>query len=172
MTTHQPEITIVAAVTRDGGLGRKGELLFRISADMKHFKSITMGKPIIMGRKTFESFPNGALPGRRNIVITSRRDYAAPDIFRASSVEEAVNLTGDAGEAMVIGGGEVYRQFMPSASALELTVIDADAPADTDTFMPEINPEEWSVESESEPQTDPRSGVTYRFIRLHRKTQP
>lgn len=162
------KVTIIAAMTRDGGLGHKGELLYRISADMKHFKSITMGKPIVMGRKTFESFPNGALPGRRNIVVTSNRDYEAPGIETAESPAEALRLTAEAEETMVIGGGEIYRQMMPSATTLELTVIDADAPADTDTFMPEISPDEWNVAEVSDPQTDPRTGATFRFVRYTR----
>lgn len=162
-----PKIVIVAAMTRDGGLGRKGELLYRISADMKHFKTITMGKPIVMGRKTFESFPNGALPGRQNIVITSDRSYSAPDISVAHSCDEALALAGDA-DVMIIGGGEVYRQMMPKASVLELTVIDVDAPADTDTFMPAIDLDEWTCADESEPAVDPKSGVSYRFVRYVR----
>lgn len=163
-----PKITIVAAMTRDGGLGRKGELLYRISADMKHFKAVTMGKPIVMGRKTFESFPNGALPGRRNIVITSDYGYSAPGISVAHSREEALSLAGDVEEVMIIGGGEVYRQMMPEASVLELTVIDADAPSDADTFMPSIDFDEWTCVDESESAVDPKSGVSYRFVRYVR----
>lgn len=163
-----PKITIIAAMTRDGGLGRKGELLYRISADMKHFKAVTAGKPIVMGRKTFESFPNGALPGRQNIVITSDRSYDAPGISVAHSCDEALSMAGYAEEVMVIGGGEVYRQMMTKASVLELTVIDADAPADTDTFMPAINFDEWTCGSMTEPVTDPKSGVSYRFVRYVR----
>ncbi len=164
-----PKITIIAAITRDGGLGREGKLLYHISDDLKHFKRVTMGKPIIMGRKTFESFPNGALPGRRNIVITTRPDYSAPDILTAYSVDEALRLASDCEEAMVIGGGEVYRQMLPSADCLELTVIDADAPDDTDTFMPTIDPEQWITEHATDPATDPRTGVSYRFITLRRR---
>ena len=82
-------ITIIAAITRDNALGRRGELIYRFSADMKHFKSLTMGHPIIMGRKTFESFPKGALPGRRNVVISRNAAYSAPGIEVFSSLDEA-----------------------------------------------------------------------------------
>ncbi|MCM1505085.1 MAG: dihydrofolate reductase [Muribaculum sp.] len=165
----RPKVTVIAAMTRDGGLGRAGQLLYHISDDLKHFKRVTMGKPIIMGRRTFESFPNGALPGRRNIVVTTRADYSASGIMTAGSVEEALRLASDCEEAMVIGGGEIYRQMMPLATSLELTVIDADAPEGTDTFMPAIDPSQWSEESASEPAVDPRTGVSYRFITLRRK---
>ena len=101
MTTR---ISIIAAVTRDGGLGHKGNLLYRISDDMKHFKAVTMGKPIIMGRKTFESFPKGALPGRRNIVVTRRGDYIAEGADTAKSVAEAVALCAPKERPVIIGG--------------------------------------------------------------------
>lgn len=83
-------ISIIVAMTRSGAIGRKGDLLYHISADLKRFKSITMGKPVIMGRKTFESLPGGPLPGRRNIVVTRRKDYPADGIDTAGSLEEAL----------------------------------------------------------------------------------
>lgn len=165
MTTR---ISIIAAVTRDGGLGHKGNLLYRISDDMKHFKAVTMGKPIIMGRKTFESFPKGALPGRRNIVVTRNASYNAPGIEIATSLDEAINMTAASDEAMIIGGGEIYRQAMPHASRIYLTQIDADYP-DADTRFPEIDATRWDVTQQSEAATDPRSGVNYRFVTLDRK---
>lgn len=162
------KVTIIAAVARGGAIGRKGDLLFHISDDLKRFKAVTMGKPVIMGRKTFESFPNGALPGRRNIVITRRKDYAAPGIETASSLDEALGLVDGVEEAMILGGGEIYRQAFPLADTLRLTMIDADV-ADADTFMPDIDKEAWTVKEESSPRIDPRSGVTYRFVDLERR---
>lgn len=162
------KVTIIAAVARGGAIGRKGDLLYHISADLKRFKAVTMGKPVIMGRKTFESFPNGALPGRRNIVITRRKDYTAPGIETAGSLDEALRLVDGVEEAMIIGGGEIYRQAFPLASALRLTMIDADV-ADADTFMPDIDKDAWTVKEESSPCIDPRSGVTYRFVDLERR---
>ena len=104
------EIVLIAAVAADGGIGHGQNLLFRISADMRRFKELTMGHPIIMGRKTFESFPNGPLPGRKNIVITRQKGYGAgKDIVVAGSVAEALEAAG-AGVAMVIGGGEIDRK--------------------------------------------------------------
>lgn len=162
------KVTIIAAVAKGGAIGRKGDLLFHISADLKRFKSITMGKPVIMGRKTFESFPNGALPGRRNIVITRQRDYSAPGVETAASLDEAVQLVAGVDEAMIIGGGEIYRQAFPLADELRLTMIDADV-ADADTFMPAIDSEAWIEKEQSDSFTDPRSGVAYHFADFVRR---
>lgn len=162
------KVTIIAAVAKGGAIGRKGDLLFHISADLKRFKSITMGKPVIMGRKTFESFPNGALPGRRNIVITRQRDYSAPGVETAASLDEAMQLVAGVDETMIIGGGEIYRQAFPLADELCLTMIDADV-ADADTFMPAIDSEAWIEKEQSDSFTDPRSGVAYHFADFVRR---
>lgn len=162
------KVTIIAAVAKGGAIGRKGDLLFHISADLKRFKSITMGKPVIMGRKTFESSPNGALPGRRNIVITRQRDYSAPGVETAASLDEAMQLVAGVDEAMIIGGGEIYRQAFPLADELRLTMIDAEV-ADADTFMPAIDSEAWIEKERSGSFTDPRSGVAYHFADFVRR---
>lgn len=159
-------ISIIVAVTRNNAIGVKGDLLYHISADLKRFKAITMGHPIIMGRKTFESFPNGPLPGRRNIVITRQEEYKRNGIEVVGSLEEALKAVEGADEAMVIGGGEIYRAAMKYASCLYLTEIDV-VRDDADTFFPAINRNEWEVVEESAVETDPRSGVPYRFVTLH-----
>ncbi|WP_295731858.1 dihydrofolate reductase [uncultured Muribaculum sp.] len=180
-----PPVTLVAAVTRDGGLGRAGELLYRISADMKHFKALTMGHPLIMGRKTFESFPSGPLPGRLNIVLTRSAMTLPEGAVAAGSPDEALRFaaeyiadktascdSADCGaemSAMVIGGGEIYRTFMPMASVLELTEIDADAPAGTDTWFPPVNPADWNTVAASAPFADQRTAVAYRFLTLRHR---
>ena len=167
-------VTMIAAVTRDGGLGRSGQLLYRISADMKHFKTLTMGHPLIMGRKTYESFPGGPLPGRLNIVLT-RGDMSLPEgAVVAHTPAEALDIAAAYAadkdvSAMIIGGGEIYRMFMPVADTLELTEIDAPAPADTDTWFPEIDPVRWCATACSGPHADPRSGVSYQFIKYLRR---
>lgn len=132
------EVCIIAAVCDNGAIGRGGDLLYRISADLKRFKALTMGHPIIMGRKTFESFPKGPLPGRRNIVISRNADYAPAGAEVYASPQAALAACANADEVFVIGGGEIYRAFMPLASRLLLTEIDA-APTDADTFFPEHN---------------------------------
>ncbi|MDE5913620.1 MAG: dihydrofolate reductase [Muribaculaceae bacterium] len=130
-------IHIIAAIDRHGAIGRNGDLLFHISADLRRFKQLTMGCPIIMGRKTFESFPKGPLPGRRNIVVTRNAEYSRPGIETASSLEQALALAADAPDVYIIGGGEIYRQAPPLATRLDLTDIDATV-TDADTFFPPI----------------------------------
>ncbi len=159
------KISIIVAVTRNNAIGGKGDLLYHISADLKRFKAITMGHPIIMGRKTFESFPNGPLPGRRNIVITRQEGYRRDGIEVVGSLEEALETVAGTDDAMVIGGGEIYRAAMKYASCLYLTEIDV-VRDDADTFFPAIIRDEWEVVEESAVETDPRSGVPYRFVTL------
>lgn len=163
-------ITLIAAVTADKyALGRKGNLLYRISPDMRHFKDTTMGHPIVMGRKTFESFPTGALPGRRNIVVSRRGLEHTEGVEVYPTPEEALAAAGtDGKEIFVIGGGEIYRHCFPVANRLVLTEIDAPTPEDADTFFPEIDKSEWRMQSDSGRLTDPKSGVNYRFICLSR----
>lgn len=163
-------ISIIVAIASDGAIGRGGDLLFPISADLKRFKAITMGHPIIMGRKTFESFPKGPLPGRLNIVVTRNADYRPEGAVTAHSLDEAINAAMATGtdEAFVIGGAQIYEQAMAHAHRLYLTRIDAYAP-DADAFFPDINAEEWSETEASPCQIDPRSGLSYRFVCLSRK---
>lgn len=161
-------ITIIAATTRDGALGKDGDMLYHISADLKRFKSLTMGHPIIMGRKTFESFPNGPLPGRRNLVVTRDSTYTHPGIETYPSLQQAIEAAGE--ETYIIGGGQIYSQAMPLADRLEITEIDANGKdAGADTFFPKIDPVRWMITSESEPITDPRSGASFRFITYRRR---
>lgn len=165
-----PTLSIVAIVARDGAIGRCGDQPFHISADFRRFKALTIGKPIVMGRKTFEALPKGALPGRRNIVVTRNKEWNAPGVETASSVEDALTLCADVPEVMIIGGGEIYRQSMPLSSRLYLTEVDATVP-DADTYFPERDPAGWEMTECSAPETDPNSGLTYRFtvyIRKHR----
>ena len=156
-------IRIIAAVTADMGLGRRGDLLYHISADLKRFKALTMGHPIVMGRHTFESFPGGALPGRRNIVITSNPAYTAPGIETCPTLEAAIEAAGR--DCFIIGGGRVYSDAMPMADELYLTHIDAPSPDGTDTYFPTVDPAVWLLAEQSPAATDPRTGVTYRFAR-------
>lgn len=134
-------ISFVVAVARNGVIGRDGGLPWHISADLRRFKEITMGKPIIMGRKTWESLPRRPLPGRRNIVITRTRDYDAPGAEVAASVAEALALCHGEPDVSVIGGGEIYRLFWPLVDRLYLTEVDLAVAGDT--FFPAVVPEEW-----------------------------
>ena len=161
-------ISIIVATAQENAIGRKGDLLCHISADLRRFKEITMGHPIIMGRKTFESFPKGPLPGRQNIVITRQSDYAKEGITVTGSFSDALAAANDADEVFVIGGGEIYREAINRASKLYLTEIDATVD-DADTFFPTIDSHQWQITEEGEWIEDERTGARYRFVCLSRR---
>lgn len=163
-------VTIIAIVASNGAIGKGGDQPFHISADFKHFKAVTLGKPVVMGRRTFEALPGGALPGRRNIVITRNGEWSAPGVETAASLERALAMCADVPEVMIIGGGEIYRSAMPLADRLMITRVDA-AVEDADTFFPEIATGEWALVEESGTMTDPRSSHTFRFVTYARTAQ-
>lgn len=133
----KPEIVLIYARAANGAIGNNGTLPWRLPADLKRFKALTTGKPMVMGRKTFDSLP-GLLPGRRHIVLSRRDGFAAEGAELAGSVDQALALAAqgnDSGEIAVIGGAAIYDLFMPMARRIELTQIHADYPGDT--FMAE-----------------------------------
>ena len=159
----EPKISIIAIVSRNGAIGRGGDQPFHISADFKRFKQITLGKPIVMGRRTFEALPAGALPGRQNIVVSRSNDFHPKGATRVGSLAEALKAAEGAEEIMIIGGGQIYAQAMPLATKLLLTEVDADV-EDADTFFPPIDKSQWREIEKSAAATDPRSGNAYRFV--------
>ena len=142
-TVKGPRIAFVVAVARNGVIGRQGVLPWRISSDLKRFKAITMGKPVIMGRKTWESLPRRPLPGRLNIVVTRDRHYQAEGAVVTASVAEALGEARqtDSDEICVIGGAEIFRQMLPMADRLYLTEVDL-AP-EGDVLFPPFDQEAW-----------------------------
>lgn len=160
--TATPRISIIAVVTTDGAIGRSGDQPVHIRDDFRRFKQLTLGHPIIMGRRTFEALPKGALPGRRNIIVTRNPLWSAPGAEASPSLADAIALCADTDEIMIIGGGEIYRQALPLAQRLLLTEVDLTVP-DADTFFPSIDPEVWHLADSSPTTTDPLSGLTYRF---------
>ena len=164
----RPEVNIIVAVATDLAIGRNGDLLFHVSADLKRFKSLTMGYPIIMGRKTFDSLPKGALPGRRNIVVSRNAAYAAPGAEVSDSLESAIALCSDAEKVFIIGGSQIYHQAVALADRLMLTRFDRTLP-EADCFFPKISPEIWQTEDCAEWQLDEKSGVKYCFENLSRR---
>lgn len=138
-----PTISLIAAVARNGAIGRGQQLLWQLPADLRHFRETTSGKAVIMGRKTWESLPTAfrPLPNRHNIVVSGNPAYLASGATLAGSLQAAIRLAGDSGEVFVIGGADLYRQSLPLAKRLYLTEVAADAPADR--FFPEISPAEW-----------------------------
>lgn len=131
------EIVLIYARAANGVIGKDGDLPWRLPADLKHFKALTMGLPMIMGRKTFDSLP-GLLPGRRHIVLTRDAGWNAEGAETAASLDEALALAGE-GTVAIIGGSAVFEAFLPRATRIELTRIHTDY--DGDTFMPELGPE-------------------------------
>ena len=142
-------IHIIAAIDQNRGLGVGGDMLYHFREDLRRFKAITMGHTLIMGRKTFDSLPGGALPGRRNIVITRNAGWQAPGAERASSLAEAIAMAGDA-EIFIIGGGQIYTQALPLADELDLTLIHSAAPV-VDTYFPEYEDKFKEVRREDYP---------------------
>ena len=136
-------LSMIAAIGKNNELGKNNDLIWHFREDMQFFKATTMGHPVMMGRKTFESLPK-ALPGRRNIVITQNREYTAEGAEVACSLEEAVALAGE-GEAFIIGGGSIYTAALPLCDKLYLTEIDAECP-EADTFFPAFDKAQYTRE--------------------------
>jgi dihydrofolate reductase len=141
---EHPPISMVVAIAENGVIGRDGDLPWRLSTDMRRFKALTLGKPIVMGRKTWESFPKRPLPGRTNIVITRQADFADAGAVVVHSLEEAITVAAAErpDEICVIGGGQVFREAMNVADILHVTHILASI--DGDTVFPRIDEDIWT----------------------------
>ena len=140
--------SIIAAVAENYAIGKDNDLLCHLPGDLKRFKQITSGNTVIMGRKTFLSLPNGALPNRRNIVISRSQNLNFKNVEIVASIEEAIKICDADKENFIIGGGEIYKQFLPFVDKIYLTKIHA--VFDGDTFFPELNCDDWNVEIEAE----------------------
>lgn len=135
------KISLIVAMAKNRVIGRRGKLPWRIPADMKHFKKVTMGKPIIMGRKTYESI-GVALPGRTNIVVSRNPTFENPDLVMAASVHEALEAAAEVdGEAMIIGGAEVYAATLPLADRIYLTEVHEEI--EGDAIFPHLDRSMW-----------------------------
>jgi dihydrofolate reductase len=161
-----PRIVLVLAMASNGVIGVHGAIPWRIADDMKRFKALTLGKPIVMGRKTWDSFPRKPLPGRANIVITRDANWRAEGAVAVHSLDEA--LARDAEEIAVIGGAEIYRAALPRADVIELTEVHGDFPGDT--HMPPFDPRQWR-ETMREDHATPE-GLKYSYVRLERIPPP
>ena len=158
-------ITIIAAAASNNALGKDNKLIWHLSKDLQHFKTLTNGHAVIMGRKTFESMPR-ALPNRTNIVITRQSDYHAENIMVTSSLSEALTIAKNDPRPFIIGGGEIYKQSMSVADEIELTRVHANF--DADTFFPEINPHEWKEVWREEHPADERHTYAFTFLRYQK----
>jgi dihydrofolate reductase len=161
--TRRPTLALIAALDRQGAIGRRGGLLWHESDDQKHFRRVTMGCPVIMGRKTWDSLPERfrPLPGRRNIVITRNAQWQARGAERAASLDDALAQVAQAAKVFAIGGGELYALALPRADELVFTEIDA-AFEDADTFFPAFDRTRF-VETAREPRVA-ADGTHYAFV--------
>ena len=160
-------ISIIVAVSDDWGIGKDNELLWHISEDLKRFKRLTTGKSIIMGKKTWYSLPKRPLPGRKNIVLTDIMGEMIEGSETVYSIEEALSRCAKDEEAFVIGGGSIYRQFMPKADRLYISHVHMKAPADI--YFPEIDMKEWKIIEQEHFPVSETNTIPYTYTIYERK---
>lgn len=161
------DINMIVAAGKDGAIGKNGDLIWHLPGDLKRFKTLTMGHPVIMGRKTWDSLPKKPLPGRLNIILSRKENIKQEGVETASSVEEAIALC--QGESpFIIGGEQIYRLFFPFVTKLYLTKVDCEYP-EADAFIDiDLDPAKWKITAESEPADSSQSGVPFRYIDFER----
>ncbi|WP_319519969.1 dihydrofolate reductase [uncultured Martelella sp.] len=170
---NYPEIEMIAAVAENGVIGSNGDMPWKLSSDLKRFKAITVGKPVIMGRKTFESIGR-PLPNRTNIIVTRNEGFKAENCIVINRLEDAVEIAQEeaqavgAGSVCVIGGGEIYRQSMPYAGKLHITHVEKTL--DGDTVFPKIDPAIWQVESSETVPAGEKDDYPTRYVVYVRKS--
>lgn len=144
-------ISLIVAASENNVIGVQGELPWRLSGDLKRFKALTMGKPIVMGRKTYESIGR-PLPGRQNIVVSRQADFEADGCDVVLSIDAAIAAAGDADEIMIIGGSHIYQEFLPRAGRIYLTRVQANVAGDV--YLPELAADEWREVAREEHAAD------------------
>ena len=169
MPAMKESLNIIAAVAENGAIGKDNSLLWHLREDMRYFRRVTLGHPVIMGRKTFESIGSRPLPGRMNVVISRNPSLLLPQgVARAESLQDAIVRFG-AEETFIIGGGQIYREAMPLAGRLLITRVLL-SPEGADTFFPSIDSRHWSLVSKSDIMKDEDSGIRFRFEEYRCKT--
>ncbi|XQF92584.1 type 3 dihydrofolate reductase [Pseudoalteromonas espejiana] len=160
-------ISMIAAMANNRVIGLDNNMPWHLPADLQHFKKVTTGKPVIMGRKTFESIGR-PLPGRRNIIITRNENYSVSGIETVTTPEAALDLVNEVEEVMIIGGGNIYQQFLPLATRLYLTFIDLAVEGDTQfpDYQAEAN---WQIVDEQQNKPDEKNQYSYKFVTLYKK---
>ncbi len=161
-----PTITLIAAMANDRVIGINNTLPWDLPADMKHFREQTMGKPILMGRKTYDSIGR-PLPGRHNIVVSRNVDLAIEGCSVVPSIDAALEAAGDVPEVMVMGGASFYEQLLPHADRLVLTLIDLEI--EGDAWFPALEGDEWSEVAREEHEPDEKNRWPYTFIEFERR---
>ncbi|MEI6695192.1 MAG: dihydrofolate reductase [Bacteroidota bacterium] len=156
------QLSIIVAIADNNAIGKDNQLLWHLSEDLKRFKLLTTHHTIVMGKKTFESLPIRPLPNRRSVVITDIADEKIDGCVMAYSIEDAIDLCESDKENFIIGGGSIYRQFMPIADKLYLTKVHKDFEADT--FYPDIDFSDWEIIEKQENLLDEKSGLLYSYF--------
>ena len=161
-------ISIIVAIAQNGAIGYKGDLIYHLSADLRRFKELTTGHTVIMGRKTFQSLPKGALPNRRNIVLTRQPGASFPGTEVYSSIDEALSHCSPDDKIFIMGGAQVYSQALSLADELEITLVH-DSPAQADTFFPEFGSDEsWHLINREDHDPDEKNPYPYSFLTYRR----
>ena len=166
MTNTTPLISIIAAMTDDRVIGINNSLPWKLPGDMKWFRQHTLGKPILMGRKTFESFGARPLPERTNIIVTRDHAYQAEGAVVVHSIDEALQAAGTVEEIMIIGGASFYEQMLPQAQRMYLTRVHTDV--EGDAWFPEFDESQWHEVSRIDCEADERNAYAHSFIILQR----
>lgn len=169
-TNMKKHISIIVAVAENNAIGKGNKLLWHISDDLKRFKRLTTGHPVVMGKKTYESLPVKPLPNRTNVVISDIEGELIKGCEMAYSIEEAIEKCPDNMESFIIGGGSIYRQFMPFADKLYITKVHK--AFDADTFFPEIDEDEWQLIERKKTETDENNDFNFSYLTYTRKPAP
>jgi len=159
-------ISLIAAMAKNRVIGYHNQLPWHLPADLKHFKAITLGKPIVMGRKTYESIGK-PLPERMNIILSTNASYQAPGCYVVSNLDEAIQAASIAEEILIIGGARIYQAYLPLVQRMYLTFIDAEV--EGDAFFPQFDEQTWNVVSKEDYLSDERNSYNYSFVVLERR---
>ena len=160
-------ISLVYAISRNGVIGKEGGLPWHVPSDLKHFRAVTLGKPVIMGRKTWESLPKKPLPGRQNIVVSRKTGFLAEGAIVVANVEQAAAMAGTAPEVCVIGGAELFKAFLAKAGRIYLTRILADV--EGDTFMAELSADEWLLSEHQKHSRGEKDSAAFETMTYERR---
>lgn len=165
-TTPKPNLSIIVAIAQNQAIGRNNDLIWHISDDLKRFKSLTSGHPVIMGRKTWDSLPKKPLPKRRNIVLTHDPDFHPEGADVAHTIQQAIELIRDEEETFIMGGSAIYNLFLPFTQRLYVTWVYEEFEADV--FFPSIDPSVFRLISQTEKVVDEGSQLTYNYAEYER----
>lgn len=167
MIVNKPVIALIAAMADNRVIGINNRLPWKLPADMKWFRQHTLGKPIVMGRKTFESFGGKPLPDRKNIIVTHDPHYQATGATVVHSIDAAIAAAGDVEEIMIIGGASFYAQMLPRAQRLYLTYVHIQV--NGDAWFPELDAMQWQIVQQTEHPADEKNAQAMRFVIMQRK---